>query len=250
MKASTWFAATAIAMLLLCPAMAQNICPLDKDSEPQEVSVNNLQVYSTTVGACEGITLVDEKASWSKLPKQDSLGENESVSFGTTSFAYGILSGTGTSILSMETQMTPHTSSYGLQTEKLFSYGGRGAAVSESLYSDSGYPAYGNGIEGEAGEAFCAAAVTGFNSVMRSGAIGSTMNANNLLENGMLINYDAAFAPAIGSTSGGLVGSSTAFGSFSIIKSDVTTQYSKSVTMVGKFNMEHTFNYNSIVPAI
>ena len=76
------------------------------------------------------------------------------------------------------------------------------------------------------------------------------MDVKNVLENGMKIDYTAAFAPAVGTQGVGASGSSTTFGKMSILSSGVTTQYSKSVTMIGTFSMEHTFSYNSINPEI
>lgn len=250
MKVGTWFAALALVILLAGVAVAQPLCPFDKEDEPQELSIDNLMFSTSTVGVCAGSTFVDEKAAWSKSPAVESLGENESVSFGTTSFAYGILAGTGGNALSMETKMTPRSSSVGLETEKLFSYSGIGASVSESVYSYSGYPAYGVGMGDVEDEAYCESAITGFNSVVKSGSVGSMMDVKNVLENGMKIDYTAAFAPAVGTQGVGASGSSTTFGKMSILSSGVTTQYSKSVTMIGTFSMEHTFSYNSINPEI
>lgn len=250
MKVSIWFAALALSILLVGVAMAQPLCPFDKEDEPQELSINNLLFSTSTVGVCAGSTFVDEGAAWSKSPALESLEENESVGFGTTSFAYGVLAGTGGNALSMDTTMTPRSSSFGLQTEKLFSYSGKGASVSESVYSDSGYPAYGVGMEEVEDEAYCEAAMTGFNSVIKSGSVGSMMNVNNVLDSGMKIDYTAAFAPVINSGGAGAVGSTTTFGKMSIVSSDVTTKYSKSVTMIGTFSMEHTFSYNSLNPEL
>jgi len=250
MKVGTWFAALALVMLLSGLAVAQPLCPFDEEDEPQELSINNLMFSTSTVGVCTGSTFVDEKAAWSKAPAVESLEENESVSFGTTSFAYGILAGTGGNALSMDTHMTPRSTSFGLETEKLFSYSGIGASVSESVYSDSGYPAYGVGMAEVEDEAYCESAITGFNSVVKSGSVASMMDVKNVLDSGMKIDYDAVFTAPLGATGGGATGSSTTFGKMSLVSSGVTTQYSKSVTMIGTFSMEHTFSYNSLNPEL